>query len=152
MHGNVWLWLWSIREYEVHLEKDDYLPVAQRHAIVTLRLKKPESDAWWFRIIYHISNVSFVSQVVERLIRQQLVLFIEKPTGLQTLNYSTKIAVFFYKLYPMNFRQQKRRSDAPWYLRYALSIQSTATSAQTTSYVVRHTRSGSTLEHPIRSS
>ena len=58
--------------------QEGILPLSQRHAIVTPRLKKPGSDASDVKNYRPISNLSFMSKVVERLVCQQLVRFLEK--------------------------------------------------------------------------
>ena len=48
------------------------LPISQRHAIVTPRLKKPGSDSSEVKNYRPISNLTFMSKVVVRLVCQQL--------------------------------------------------------------------------------
>ena len=58
--------------------QEGILPLSQRHAIVTPRLKKPRSDTSDVKHYRPISNLSFMLKVVERLVCQQLVRFLEK--------------------------------------------------------------------------
>ena len=58
--------------------QEGILPLSQRHVIVTPRLKKLKSDASVVKNYWPISNLSFMSKVVERLVCQQLVCFLEK--------------------------------------------------------------------------
>ena len=58
--------------------QEGILPLSERHAIVTPRLNKPGSDAWDVKNYRSISNLSFMSKIVEKLIYQQLVHFLEK--------------------------------------------------------------------------
>jgi len=48
------------------------LPVSQRHAIVTPRLKKPGLDATDMANYRSVSNVSFISKLVERVVAARL--------------------------------------------------------------------------------
>ena len=48
------------------------LPVSQRHAIVTPRLKKPGLDATDMANYRPVSNVSFISKLVERVVAARL--------------------------------------------------------------------------------
>ena len=58
--------------------QEDILTLSQRHAIDTPRLKQPGSDTSDVKNYRLISNLSFMSKVVERLVCQQLVRFIKK--------------------------------------------------------------------------
>ena len=54
------------------------LPMSQRHAIVTPRLKKSGLDASDAKNYRPVSNLTFMSKVVERLVCRQLVAFLDK--------------------------------------------------------------------------
>jgi len=75
------------------------LPISQRHALVTPRLKKTDADPSDAMNYRPISNLSFMSKVVERLVCRQLVSFLEKHGLLPSLQsayrrgHSTETAV-----------------------------------------------------------
>ena len=52
--------------------KDGYFPISMRQAIVTPRLKKPSMDQELFKNYRPVSNLSFVSKVIERAVAHQL--------------------------------------------------------------------------------
>ena len=74
-------------------------PLNQRHAIIRPRLKKPGSDPSDIQNYRPVSNLTFVSKVVEKLVCHQLVSFFERLKILPTLqsayrkNHSTETAV-----------------------------------------------------------
>ena len=53
------------------------LPTTQRQAIVTPRIKKPRTDASEVKNYRPISNLTFLSKVIERLVCKQLVTYLE---------------------------------------------------------------------------
>ena len=65
--------------------QEGYLPTSQRHALVTPRLKKPGADQTDVINYRPISNLSFISKIVERLVCQQLVSFLEENKLLPNL-------------------------------------------------------------------
>jgi len=75
------------------------LPLSQRHAIITPRLKKAGADQTDVRNYRPISNLTFMSKVVERLVCRQLVAFLKLHGLLPSLqsayrqNHSTETAV-----------------------------------------------------------
>ena len=74
-------------------------PLSQRHAIIRPRRKKPGSDPSDVQNYRPVSNLTFVSKVVEKLVCHQLVSFFERLKILPTLqsayrkNHSTETAV-----------------------------------------------------------
>ena len=54
-----------------------YLPVSERHAIVLPRLKKVGADSADVKNYRPISNLTFMSKVVERLVCRQLTTFLD---------------------------------------------------------------------------
>ena len=54
------------------------LPVSQRHAVVTPLLKKAHLDAAEMKNYRPVSNLSFLSKVVERLVSAQLVRYLQE--------------------------------------------------------------------------
>ena len=56
---------------------EDVLPQSQKHAVVTPLLKKPSMDPAELRNYRPVSNLSFVSKVVERLVSEQLVSYLQ---------------------------------------------------------------------------
>ena len=56
---------------------EGHLPLSQRHAIVTPLLKKPSLDPDELKNYRPVSNLTFVSKVVERLVSDQLVEYLE---------------------------------------------------------------------------
>lgn len=54
------------------------LPLSQRHALVTPRLKKSNADPADMKNYRPVSNLTFISKVIERLVCRQLVAFLEK--------------------------------------------------------------------------
>ena len=54
-----------------------YLPVNQRHAIISPRIKKVGADATDTKNYRPVSNLTFMSKIVERLVCQQLVSYLE---------------------------------------------------------------------------
>ena len=75
------------------------LPVSQRHALVTPGLKKANADPSDAKNYRPISNLTFISKVVERLVCRQLVSFLEKNGLIPSLQsayrreHSTETAV-----------------------------------------------------------
>ena len=75
------------------------LPVSQRHALVTPGLKKANADPTDAKNYRPISNLTFISKVVERLVCRQLVSFLEKNGLIPSLQstyrrgHSTETAV-----------------------------------------------------------
>jgi hypothetical protein len=75
------------------------LPLSERHAIVTPRIKKPGADPIDVQNYRPVSNLTFVSKVVERLVCRQLVAFLERLGLLPSLqsayrkHHSTETAV-----------------------------------------------------------
>jgi hypothetical protein len=75
------------------------LPLSQRHAIVIPRLKKSGADPTDPKNFRPISNLTFMSKVVERLVCRQLTAFLDKHGLLPSLqsayrrNHSTETAV-----------------------------------------------------------
>ena len=53
------------------------LPQSQKHAIITPLLKKPSLDAAELKNYRAVSNLSFVSKVVEKLVAEQLISFLQ---------------------------------------------------------------------------
>jgi len=84
-------------------------PLSQRHAIIRPRLKKPDSDPSDVQNYRPVSNLTFVSKVVENSVCHQLVSFFERLKILPTLqsayrkNHSTETAVL--KVIPMYYVQ-----------------------------------------------
>ena len=107
---------------------ESLLPLTQRNAVVTSRLKKPGSDALDVNNYRPISNLSFMLKSVERLVCQQLIRFHEKHTCCQTINWLTdgiiRQRLLFWNCIQFTFCSRKRWSDAPW----LLLTQSTMTS------------------------
>jgi len=74
-------------------------PLSQRHAIIRPRLKKPGSDPSDVQNYRPVSNLTFVSKVVEKLVCHRLVSFFERLKILPTLqsayrkNHSTETVV-----------------------------------------------------------
>ena len=58
--------------------REGILPTSQRSAIVTPRLKKAGSDSAYVQNYRPISNLTFMSKVVERLVCSQLVAYLEQ--------------------------------------------------------------------------
>ena len=79
--------------------QDDRLPFIQRHAVVTHRLKKANADAADAKNYRLISNLTFISKVVETLVCHQLVAFLDtngllrKRQSAYRKHYSTETAV-----------------------------------------------------------
>ena len=75
------------------------LPVSQRHAIITPRLKKSEFDPADMKNYRPISNLTFMSTIVERLVCRQITTFLErnnlipKEQSAYRRGYSTVAAV-----------------------------------------------------------
>jgi len=75
------------------------LPVSQRHALVTPGLKKANADPSDAKNYRPISNLTFMSKVVERLVCRQMVSFLESNGLIPSLQsayrrgHSTEIAV-----------------------------------------------------------
>ena len=75
------------------------IPLSQRHAIITPRLKKAGADPTEVQNYRPVSNLSFISKVVEKLVCRQLVAFCERLGLLPNLqsayrkNHSTETAV-----------------------------------------------------------
>ena len=57
---------------------EGHLPVSQRHAIITPLIKKPHLDATDVKNYRPVSNLTFVSKVVERLISGRLVSYLQE--------------------------------------------------------------------------
>ena len=55
-----------------------HLPVSQRHAIITPLIKKPHLDATEVKNYRPVSNLIFVSKVVERLVSERLVGYLQE--------------------------------------------------------------------------
>ena len=76
-----------------------YLPLSQRHAIIRPRLKKVGSDPSLVQNYRPVSNLTFMSKIVERLVCHQLVAFFERLRLLPSLQsayrskHSTETAV-----------------------------------------------------------
>ena len=79
-----------------------------RNAFVTPRLKKPRSDASDVKNYQPISNLSFMSKVVERHVCKQLVYFLEKHNLLPKYKLTYKRYHSTEILYPMRFHKQKK--------------------------------------------
>ena len=62
-----------------------YLPLSQRHAIIRPRLKKAGSDPSDVQNYRPVSNLTFMSKIVERLVCHQLVAFLERLRLLPSL-------------------------------------------------------------------
>jgi len=62
-----------------------YLPLSQRHAIIRPRLKKAGSDPSLVQNYRPVSNLTFMSKIVERLVCHQLVAFFERLRLLPSL-------------------------------------------------------------------
>ena len=79
--------------------QEGILPLSQRHAIVTPRLKKPGSVTSDVKNYRPISNRSFMLKVVKRLVCKQLICFLEKHNLLRNCQsayrryHSTETAV-----------------------------------------------------------
>ena len=54
------------------------LPISQRHAIISPRLKKPGADPTDVQNYRPVSNLTFMSKVVEKLVSRQVVAFLER--------------------------------------------------------------------------
>ena len=57
---------------------EGHLPVSQRHAIITPLIKKSNLDATDVKNYRPVSNLTFVSKVVERLVSERLVGFLQE--------------------------------------------------------------------------
>ena len=57
---------------------EGHLPVSQRHAIITPLIKKPHLDAADVKNYRPVSNLTFVSKVVERLVSGRLVGYLQE--------------------------------------------------------------------------
>ena len=57
---------------------EGHLPVCQRHAIITPLIKKPHLDAADVKNYRPVSNITFVSKVVERLVSGRLVGYLQE--------------------------------------------------------------------------
>ena len=57
---------------------EGHLPVSQRHAIITPLIKKSNLDATDVKNYRPVSNLTFVSKVVERLVSERLVSFLQE--------------------------------------------------------------------------
>ena len=82
------------------------LPVSQRLAIVTPRLKKAGADPTDVRNYRFFSNLTFLSKIVEKLICRQLVAFLERHKLILPLqsayrcDHSTETAVLMHLWQP----------------------------------------------------
>jgi hypothetical protein len=56
---------------------EGHMPVSQRHAIITPLIKKPHLDATDLKNYRPVSNLTFISKVVERLVSERLVSFLQ---------------------------------------------------------------------------
>jgi hypothetical protein len=57
--------------------RDGPLPVSQKHAIITPLLKKASCDPAELKNYRPVSNLTFISKVVERIVAQQLVNYLQ---------------------------------------------------------------------------
>ena len=73
------------------------LPVSQRHAIVTPHLKKPGADQTDVKNYRPISNLTFMSKIVEKLVCRQLVAHLHRlmlgPQSAYRRGHSTETAM-----------------------------------------------------------
>jgi len=58
--------------------REGRLPATQKHAILTSLLKKPYFDASDRKNYRPVSNLAFISKVVERIVAQKLVSYLQK--------------------------------------------------------------------------
>ena len=58
--------------------RDGHLPISQRHAIVTPLIKKPSLDRAEMKNYRPVSNVSFMSKVIERMVATQLTGYLQQ--------------------------------------------------------------------------
>ena len=64
---------------------EGHLPISQRHAIVTPLLKKPSLDAGELKNYRPVSNLTFMSKVVERMVSGQLIEYMNSCDLMPTL-------------------------------------------------------------------
>ena len=68
------------------------LPVSRRHVIITPLLKKSSLDAMDLKNYRHVSDLTFVSKVTERMVSEQLVEYL-RPTDQQYYDASNAISI-----------------------------------------------------------
>ena len=68
----------SIKVFYYIRLSNEHIPVSQRHAIITPLIKKSNLDATDVKNYRPVSNLTFVSKVVERLVSERLVGFLQE--------------------------------------------------------------------------